>query len=173
MRNLGMRELMMEFTGKNGPATHIRGTTTIDGVFATSGIVLKQGRYVPFHTSPGDHRWIVLDIDEHAILGTKRYDRCTRLTRKVTSKMPSIKITFQQLLEQQILLHSLPQKIQQLYDKALTHTFDQSDKALYEQVELRMQRAVAYADRHCRKVRRGSIPFSPEHKRLMGGNNGP
>ena len=38
----------------------------------------------------------------------------------------------------------------------------------YELIEYRLQRAVRSADRNCRKVRRGNIPFSPMQKQLMG-----
>jgi hypothetical protein len=68
MENLGLRNLMSEAHG-HGPATHIRGTMTIDGVFVSSGIHMNQGRYLPFEKSPSDHKWMLLDIPESAIIG--------------------------------------------------------------------------------------------------------
>lgn len=159
---------MLERTEGEGPATHIRGTKTIDGVFATNGIYMVQGRYVEFHKSPSDHRWIVLDITESSLLGVKRHDKLTALSRRVTSKIPSVKATFQKLLEKQVLHYDLHYKINRLFNKAMQQNFSHEEELQYEIIEQRMQRAVKWADRHCRRVRRGGIPFSPTQKRLMG-----
>lgn len=169
MRNLGLKEILLTAMGSRGPATHIRGTLTIDGIFATNGIGLEAGKYISFHDSPSDHRWITVDINERSLLGIKRYENCTRLTRRVTSKIPSIKVSFQHLLEKQVIMYDLPEKMNYLYEKALTSKqLEDEDVVLYEQIELRMQRAVKHADSHCRKTRRGNIPFSPMQKQLMG-----
>jgi hypothetical protein len=161
--------MMLSSLENKGPATHIRGTTTIDGIFATDGIVLEQWKYTSFQNSPSDHRWIVVDISERSLLGASRYDKCTKLNRKATTKMPSVKLKFQQLLEQQVLLHNIGSKMDYLYDRALTNKkINREDRMLYKQIETRMQRAVKYADHHCMKARRGQIPYSPEQKRLMG-----
>lgn len=169
MRNLGLKEIMLTAMDEKGPATHIRGKNTIDGIFATQGISLEAGKYTTFHESPSDHRWIVVDITERSLLGIKRYEDCTKLTRRVTARIPSLKVSFQHLLEKQILMYDLPQKMHHIYEKAIKNNhLTQEDELVYEQIEHRMQRAVTYADRHCRKVRRGNIPFSPMQKRLMG-----
>jgi hypothetical protein len=74
MDKLGLKEALISLNG-NGPPTHIRGSTTIDGVFATPGIQVCQGKYTTFEQSPSDHRWIVLDILESSIIGTSRPHR--------------------------------------------------------------------------------------------------
>jgi hypothetical protein len=168
MRNLGLKEILLEIQDGAGPATHIQGTNTIDGVFATNGITLSAGQYVEFHKSPSDHRWLVIDITESSLLGTKRNMQLTALTRRVTSKISSIKAKFQTLLEQQIIMHNLHQKICQLFEKATRNEFTHNEEVVYEKIELRMQRAIKWADSHSRKVRRGAIPFTPGQKRLMG-----
>lgn len=58
MESLGLREVMIEKYGQ-GPPTYHRGSTTIDGIFAMRDINIIQGRYIPFHDSPSDHRNMV------------------------------------------------------------------------------------------------------------------
>jgi hypothetical protein len=55
MQRVGLRELMIEKYG-HGPPTHNRGLTTIDGVFATEKLHMRQGKYIKFDQSPSDHR---------------------------------------------------------------------------------------------------------------------
>jgi hypothetical protein len=55
MENLGMKELLIDTYGRR-PPTHIRGSTTIDGVFATEGIHMIKGQYIPFEQSPSNQR---------------------------------------------------------------------------------------------------------------------
>lgn len=168
MAKLGLRELLIEKYGK-GPATHIRGTKTIDGVFATANIQMETGYYMTFDRSPSDHRWIVIDIHEKVLLGTARDDLCPAILRKATSKIPSVKTAFQTLLDNQITLHRLHVRISNLYNSIVEgQQFSSMHANEYEAIEERMQRAVKYADSHCKKVRRGKVPFSPTQKKLMG-----
>jgi hypothetical protein len=94
MSELGMREIMIEFNG-SGPATHIRGSSKIDGVYATYGIQATYTGYTSFEQSPSDHRWLIVDIHEGNLIGTPRDDKKPPLMRKCTSKIPSVKDKFQ------------------------------------------------------------------------------
>jgi len=63
MERLHLREVLLELNGP-GPNTHNRGTETIDGIFASEGIDIRQGGYSTFEESPSDHRWLWIDIIE-------------------------------------------------------------------------------------------------------------
>lgn len=169
MYQLGMREVMIESAGK-GPATYVRGSTKIDGIFATFGIQPLFTEYTSFEQSPSDHRWLIIDIPEGNLVGTPRDDKRPPLMRKCTSKIPSVRNYFQSLVESQVIKHNLHIRIEKLYQKASQDksNFTLDDKKEYELIETRMQRAVRYGDRKCRKARMGTIAFSPAQKRLMG-----
>jgi hypothetical protein len=50
-------------------------------------------------------------------------------------------------------MYALPQKMYHLYETAIaTNQLQEADEQLYEQIETRIQRAVKYANNHCRKV---------------------
>lgn len=168
MDNLGLKEILINEYG-NGPPTHIRGSTTIDGVFATNGIKMVKGSYIPFDKSPSDHRWIVLDITESSLLWKARVDMSPAIMRKASSKIPSVKLSFQTLVEKQVERYRLYEKISMLYNKATEkQRLDHKLIALYESIKNRMQNIICYADNGCRKARIGKIPTSPEQKWLMG-----
>jgi hypothetical protein len=168
MATLGLTELLLDAYG-DGPPTHIRGSTTIDGVFATKGIHMIQGWYVPFEQSPSDHRWLVVDISESSLIGSSRIDRAPPLLRKATSKIPSVKESFQQLVEQKTVEYNLHSKILTLYNSAKKGgILTENLAATYESIEYTMQRIIKHADNRCRKARRGGVPFSPYQKQIMG-----
>jgi hypothetical protein len=63
MADLGMREVIMEFHGYEGPHTYTRGSKPIYGIFMTHDLYIVQGRYMPFGMGIGsDDRCLWLDI---------------------------------------------------------------------------------------------------------------
>ena len=168
LQTIGLRELVIERYGP-GPNTHFRGTNTIDGIFATSGINIIRGGYTTFDCSPSDHRWVWIDISEKDLVGTQRDDRAPPLERRATTKIPSVKKAFQRLMERQIKMYNLYNRMDKLMREVdNTPNMTISQKQEYERIEERMQRAVAYADKRCRNIRRGCIPFSPTVTKLIG-----
>jgi len=168
MERLNLREVLIELHGK-GPNTHNRGTETIDGVFASEGIDIKQGGYSTFEESPSDHRWLWVDIIERHIVGTGRDDRSPPMLRKATSKIPSVRKAFNALLEEEVRKHKLGEKMDKVYNYAEKHEDLSTEmKELYETVEDRIRRAIKAADTNCRKIKKNTVPFSKQQRRLMG-----
>jgi exonuclease III len=155
MYNMGLRELMIENLGQ-GPPTYIRGSTKIDGIFATTNLRLNWAKYTTFEQSPSDHRWMIIDIPEHVLIGTARDDKKSPLMRKCTSTIPSVVANFQQLVESQVIRYGLLARINDLYNTAIqSNSFSPKDEQEYEIIEERMKRAIKYADARCRKARTG------------------
>lgn len=168
MDKMGLKEIMLTKYGK-GPPTHIRGSKTIDGIFASRKTIMNRGRYISFEKSPSDHWWINIELTEASLLGIPRDDLSPPLLRKTTSIIPSVIMKFQNLLENQVRRYKIDQQMDALFQHiAEGNSFGQTQAKEYESIEQRMQRAVKYADHRCRKARRGKIPYSPLQKTLMG-----
>ena len=149
-------------------ATHIRGSHCIDGIYATGGVEVLQGGYIPFEWAPGDHRWPWVDV---SIKGSEDIISSTipPLVRKATSKIPSIKKEFNDKLNDHLKSYGIEEKINELEnltkDKNVAHELFSN---LYESIDERFRRGVTYADKRCKKGRRGPIPFSDDTKRVLG-----
>ena len=168
MKTMGMREILINRYGK-GPPTHQRGSTTIDGIYATSGIEAIQGGYVEEFDSPGDHRFIWIDICQSEIIGQPQESKQPPVSRRATSKIPSVKAKFGEVLENHVNEHYLYEKINQIYDKAVENkALTEEESQMYEKVEEQTKRGVKRADTLCRKVRRGKIPFSDKAQQIRG-----
>ena len=167
MTSKGMREIIINRYGK-GPETHQEGTTTIDGIFTTSGIDIRQGGYTSHEVSPGDHRWTWIDISEHTMTGKDRDDYAPPVERRATSTIPSVRNRFNDILEKHVTAHQLHDKIEELYNNAVNKgRLTKEEENTYDIIEERMKRGVKNADSRCRKVRRGKIPFSKTAQSIM------
>ena len=167
MTNIGLTELLTSRYGV-GPETYHIGTNTIDGIFATRGITIQQGGYTSHEESPSDHRWLWIDVAETTLLERNRDDYAPSVERRATSKIPSVRNKFNALLEAQVHQHNLHTKMKDLYFNAkATGMLTKEQEKVYDSIEERMKRGVKYADRNCRKVRSGKIPFSKKAQEIM------
>jgi hypothetical protein len=70
MADLGMREVLAEFHGDEGPRTYNRGSKPIDGIFVTHDLYIVQGGYMHFGMGIGsDHICLCLDIRTRVLMG--------------------------------------------------------------------------------------------------------
>ena len=167
MTNLGLIEPLIARYGP-GPETYHTGTNTIDGIFTSSGLRIQQGGYTSREASPGDHWWLWIDIAEDDLLERNRNDHAPSVERRATTKVPSVRNKFNQLLEDEVHNHNLYIKMEELYNSAMSNgSLTQDKEDLYNSIEERMKRGVKYADTNCRKVRRGKIPFSKKAQQIM------
>ncbi len=67
--DLRMTEICYWTTGKHLLSTHSCGSTPIDAVFGTTGLVCSVASLLPFNVGVGDHRIFIVDITSESILG--------------------------------------------------------------------------------------------------------
>ena len=166
--SLGMHEALNNRYSK-GPPTYAFGSKKIDGIYVSNEIVVRQGGYGGHTGPPSDHLIPWIDIEEKYIVGTARDDRPPPVLRRATSKIPSVKHSFNEHFNAQIERYALASKVDDLFESAkkqggLTHV----QEAMYDKIEERIRRAIKCADKRCRKVRRGKVPYSKKQKELMG-----
>ena len=160
-RELGMREILNSRYGK-GPNTYFRGSNKIDGIFCTNEMELVQGGYIPEGNSPGDHKCVWMDLAENSVVGSARDDRPPPLLRKATSKIPSVRKAFSELLNEELQRNKVYSKAEALIRKARENkVLSTQDAQMYEGIEERLRRAVRYGDKRCRKARRACVRQSP------------
>jgi hypothetical protein len=69
MTDLGMREVIAEFHGDEGPRTYNRGSNPTDGIFMTQDLYIVQGGYMYFCMGIGsDHRCLWIDIGTQVLI---------------------------------------------------------------------------------------------------------
>ena len=115
--------------------------------------------------SPSDHLYPWIDVEERDIVGSERDDRPPPLSRKTTSKIPTVRKSFSSLLNEDMARHKLYEKATRLMESAkVNKKLTSVDASEYEKIENRIRRAVKFADTRCRKARMGKVPFSEKQK---------
>jgi hypothetical protein len=89
IEGLNMNEVVGEFTGKKIGPTFFRGSKPINGVWATSDLVVTHACAMPVGFGVGDHRMFIIDFQESSMVGTALF-RVQRFTsRRLNTKVSS------------------------------------------------------------------------------------
>ncbi len=67
---LGMKEVVVDYTGRRIGPTHFRGQLPIDGVWATRDVTVANTCIMPAGYGIGDHRLFVIDLHTSSLVGT-------------------------------------------------------------------------------------------------------
>jgi hypothetical protein len=103
MADLGMREVITEFHGDEGPRTYNRGSKPIDGIFMTQDLYIVQGGYMPFGMGIGsDHRCLWLNIRAGVLMRQKMEQSRKFAARRLKYDDPRVRNKYIKHYEQYI-----------------------------------------------------------------------
>jgi hypothetical protein len=86
--SLAMKKVVGDFTGKPIEATYFRGSTPIDGVWATSDIMVSNAMIMPAGYGIGDHQLFVVDFVATDIIGNSPPKVVRPASRCLNTKIP-------------------------------------------------------------------------------------
>ena len=138
-----------------------RSNIPIDGIWISPSIEVTAAGYSGFGEYPmgnTDHRLLWVDINIHSCFGFNPPQAHYRAPRRLTLKDPRVVKKYNKLLNNAYATHRLPQRALQLQQQL--PTFDIIAQQEYEKLaELDFQ-CRQYAERRCRKLHMGKVPFS-------------
>ena len=167
LNEVGMKEVIHDKHGEEAPGTYIDGQVPIDGIFATCSIIIKRGGYASFEQGVQgqrtDHRCLWIDIPTEMLFGSKTPPLMPFNGRRVKSNHPKIANRFNNCYKVFAIQNKLPQKIYQLEAEVLFPIAAEQRERAETIAHLRAQ-GIQYADKRCRRLFRGEIPFTPDLK---------
>ena len=173
-KDLNLREVLLERHGsEQAPKTYEYGSKPIDGIFVSGNIEVEKGGYIDSLDCPGDHCALWIDVKQTDIIGEQQDHTSKKFSRRVTAKIPSVKNAFQELMEEQMKQYNIREKVDTLYEKCIEEVKEfnriskESEKEM-DNLNDRVTRAKNYADKRCRKLRTGKIPYSKTIQEAMG-----
>ena len=156
--------------GKYVPPTHKTGSKPIDGIFITPGITVLNAGFLAHSdgvaVTGADHRCVWMDIDLDAILGKAMPAPHRFPARRVKCNDPRIVNRFNKAYEEFLAYHGLHEKVFDLELEA-EYPLSRPQQQLYEQLDRMRAQGILAADRKCRKLCMGGVPWSPQLKRHM------
>ncbi len=159
IEGLAMKEVVGEFTGKAIGTTFFQGSKPINGVWATSDITLCNAAIMPAGYGIGDHWLFVINFASKDIVGTNHPKIIYPASRRLSTKLPCVAAEYSRLLEEKIIGHHLIKRVGKAHVSSRSRrSFTRCLNCLNKELGNYMR----YAKKHCRKIKSGRIPFSPE-----------
>ncbi len=118
--DLRMTDICYQTTGELLPPTHSRGSTLIDAVFGTAGLVCSTASLLPFNVGIGNHRIFIVDFSLESILCNVFLCVILASSPFLNCKSDRIKKSYITALNQLLNRHLIFQKLL-LTDRASNH----------------------------------------------------
>jgi len=160
-RKQGLREVLMERHGMNAPAMTDWGSDAIDGIWASRTIVILRGGYMACGAAiPRTNHWALwMDIQYRVAYGHITPPIAKAQARWLKLQDPRIVKRFNDKYHQLIIHHKLNERAFHL-ERTSTYPPTQEMVAAYEQLDAEKILCVQTADKMCRKLKMGSVPWS-------------
>eukprot|EP00978_Attheya_sp_CCMP212_P000998 scaffold2064_cov29-Attheya_sp.AAC.1 len=160
---LSMREIIMSVNDPTkAPGTFNRGSTPIDGMWATFHLEPIRAGYTDLaHGFGGDHRIGCADFTYENIFGHLLPAIERPIARRLRLGDPRVVAKFCDLREEhaqrlQLATRTIRNEQQACYPPS------QQNNVCHELNDKDLVAGIWYADKHCRKIRRGALPWSPQ-----------
>lgn len=153
-------------------ATRTPGTNTIDGIWASRSIDITKAGYTPFHpTKAFDHRFAWIDVTRQSAFGHLMPPIKSYTTRRLKLQDPRITKRYTSVLRKHCIKHKLRERSTKLRNKCRQNVpLSATQAAELENIdELKIQ-GMVHAEKICRKLKTGKIPWS-EHLQLLRDTN--
>ena len=162
MQDLGLTELIEKRHGP-GPKTYKRSKDApIDCIFGSAHLSIKQGGYLSFDKLMGDHRGIWMDIPKFLLYGYNPPQINTYLARRLRLEDPRVVQKYQDYLFEAMEEHDLFYRMEIIH-RATVYPLPQWLQVEYEEVDKIVCNLMEKAEEQCRKLRTGTIPWSPTY----------
>ena len=162
LNEIGLKEsITNRHTDQHPYATCNRGTRAIDGIYTSNTIEIQKGGYLPFNSLPTDHRAIWTEVTLGNLCGNDMAPIHNPQARRLKCNDPGTQERWTKLY-----LTFLQEKnvIRRAYmlQTEMTKPLQEHQIIEYEKLRKIRQDGRRYADKHCRKLRMGGVPYSAE-----------
>jgi exonuclease III len=156
---LDLVESVHHSTGEKLGATHFRGSRPIDAVWTSKDVTVASACAMPIGYGVGDHRLFVVDLVKESLVGEQPQAIVRPGARRLNSKIPQCLKRYNGKLKVLLNKHRLGHKLEECMDLSLDKPVV---KEKMDKVDVVATECMIHAEKKCRKLKCGSIPFSPE-----------
>jgi hypothetical protein len=160
---LQMREMILEQHGHMPPNTYVDGSVPIDGIFATGGINSSLSGYTSFSWGLySDHRMLWVDLDMSTILGTNAAPLWKPMARRLKCEDPRLVEKFVKTRLKHMQETNIDEIKHTITEMIVSNATVQEWGPIFEELDQLRVEGILHADRQCRRLCMGNVPWSPE-----------
>ena len=161
--SLGLREILLDNVGNNNiPNTFERGSRSIGTMMCTANIKVLKAGYLPFGSGVGDHRPLVMDIDQYSVFGDSGCPSTKMNARRLKLQDPGVTDVYLKLLNDHYNKYGMVDKVYEMSQKPITYPLNEELVKMWERLDNIRVQGMRYAERRCRKFKAGKIPWNPK-----------
>ena len=165
------RNMHPAITGRHrgvAPPTYNKGRHPIDEIFTTSGLTIQGSGYLQHGVNEGDHCPVWLEISLDSALGINPPPIQSIHARRLKMKDPNVVKKYNAILQEEFEKNQIYTRALRLYNQ-FSGTLTPSQKVEYDHLDELREEAMQTAERKCRKLHMGALPWSPtlQHARDM------
>jgi hypothetical protein len=162
LKNIGLVEsITSRHAGRLPFPTCSKGTRAIDGIYVSTTIKITKGGYLPFDKFPTDHRPLWIDVSMTNIFGNDMAPLLQPQARRLKCNDPVTQKKWIKLYNKYLSEHKAIDRAFQL-QTIITRPLQPYHIREYEKIRKIRMNARKYADKRCRKLHMGNVPFSEE-----------
>jgi len=153
LHGLGMTE------GRRLGATFFRGHEPFDAVWATRDLDVAHACIMPVGYKVSDHHLFVVDFSTASMIGTCPTKIIRPALHELNTKIPGCALWYNQSLQINILLHWL---LEHMIHVAESEEIKEATLAKLNKLDREGEQYMKHAEKKCRQIKLGCIPFLPE-----------
>ena len=160
---VGLRNsLHTHHPNKDPPSTYSRNfrNKPIDGCYISPNLPIERGGFLPFKEGIGDHRILYIDINIDTWLEGEMYKIVPLQVRKLQCGDIRIVKKYQNELKKLLEHRDIFNRVNTLYASFQT-PLTEAQELEFERIDRYVTESCLKAEKRCRKVRAGKVPFSP------------
>jgi hypothetical protein len=140
-------------------ATFFRGSKPIDGVWAASDILVSNACIMLAGYDIGDHWLFVIEFWAQDIIGSHPPYIVRATSCCLNTRIPRVAAEYVRILEEKVIEHRLIEQVGKAHisSKSLRKVAKRISK-----IHRELQDYTPHAEKKCRRIKSGRIPFSPE-----------
>ena len=160
-KELGMLEVVGEFTGKKIGATYFRNQSNkpIDAIWATPDVTVVGACIMPVGYGVGDHRMFIVDFLTSSLVGSNPPSIVRSQARRLNTKIPGTEEKYLKVLEELVCKHDI---VGRLISVTKSGAPAPVMKIGVDKIDKSVTACMVKAEKKCRRIKSGRIPFSPE-----------
>jgi hypothetical protein len=146
------------------PSTNLRSVHAIDAILVSASLApFARGGLLSSTASCGNdgHLPLWISISHNILFGSDTPTIRPRITRRLQCQQPTVQTRYLHLLADQLVRKGIPEQVAYLQQREQTLPVEIIAEQ-WEEIDFRRVQAMLYADRHCRKLRLGQVPWTPD-----------
>ncbi len=162
--NLNLVKALTELTDLPPTATHNRGSTTINGIYVSKGLLpLLTGGYLAFDAGiPSDHRALWVDIPGTILGFDEEYKIRKPNARRLQCRDPRVVKKYMDHLTHSLEQANAFQRLDQLMTSVDNNRLTREQQHTYEELDRVVSMARLQAEKQCQKFKMGNILWTPD-----------